>query len=247
MIPKCRKTWRPVRPSTATCLGQKVACDPTDQATCCRISTGCRVQIQGSRGGPSGGFPGAMVGNGVQLLTCHPVLIPWGRMSFWEGFKQKSNRKNTLSLIITGHRWSVLFLDLAWPAVKDLCVVYRFNTTATWHNFVSRIVASSESAPKESTLLPVTSSNRFHIKLANQWAKDVKRVEARSSGQMGPERLANAAFALLQRCFFGSGMVSGEVFPFPVSKTIIAGSVAPCSWPKLHAWYLKRRAKSVWE
>ena len=41
-----------------------------------RISTGCRVQIQGSRGGPSGGFPGAMVGNGVQLLTCHPVLIP---------------------------------------------------------------------------------------------------------------------------------------------------------------------------
>lgn len=34
MIPKCRKTWRPVRPSTATCLGQKVACHPTDQATC---------------------------------------------------------------------------------------------------------------------------------------------------------------------------------------------------------------------
>ena len=31
----------------------------------------------------------------------------------------------------------------------------------------------------------------------------MKRVEARSSGQVGPERLANAAFALLQRCFFG--------------------------------------------
>ena len=64
----------------------------------------------------------------------------------------------------------------------------------------------------------------------------MKRVEARSSGQMGPERLANAAFALLQRCFFGSGDgPDGEVFPFPVSTTIIAGSVAPCSWQKLHA------------
>lgn len=81
-------------------------------------------------------------------------------------FPTEIKRKKSTFLSMTGQGWSRLFLDLAWPALWRI-FVWCTASTLQPPGTTSRFVASSESAPKESTQLPVTTSNRFHIKLAN--------------------------------------------------------------------------------